>query len=72
MNKKRILAICGLLLIAGLYIATIIFALIDSPAANNFLMASLFCTIVFPAVIYGYILLLKASKRSDSKKDSET
>lgn len=56
---KRILAIAGLVLIAGLYAATIICALIDSPFARSCLIASLFCTIVVPVVIYAFLMITK-------------
>lgn len=59
MPLKRILAIAGLILIAGLYAVTIVCALIDSPFARSCLIASLFCTIVVPAVIYGFLVITK-------------
>ena len=67
MTPRRILAILALILIAGLYAATIVFALIDSPFAKNCLMASLFCTIVVPAVIYGFLVITR--QISGSRKD---
>lgn len=74
MNKKRITAIVILVIIALLYLATLIFALIDSPFAQSCLMASLFCTIVLPAVSYVYIRLiqgLKEHKRSENLESDE-
>ena len=70
MNKKRIAAIIGLILIGLLYLATLALAFLDSPFARNCLMASLFCTIVVPAVLYGYITFLGSgsSKRQEESK----
>lgn len=59
MTPRRILAIIALVLIACLYAATIVFALIDSPFAKSCLMAALFCTIVVPAVIYGFLVITR-------------
>ncbi len=59
MAPRRILAILALILIACLYAATIVFALIDSPFARSCLMAALFCTIVVPAVIYGFLVITR-------------
>ena len=59
MTPRRILAIVVLVLIACLYAATIVFALIDSPFAKSCLMAALFCTIVVPAVIYGFLVITR-------------
>lgn len=69
MNKKRIAATVVLVLIALLYAATLIFAVIDSPFAKSCLMASLFCTIVLPVIAYVYIRLIENLK--DRKHESE-
>ena len=71
MNKKRVAAITGLCLIGIMYIATIVFALMDSPFTRSCLMASLFCTIVIPVVIYAYLMLLNIINRN-AHEDSET
>ncbi len=68
MNKKRIAAIVVLVLIALLYLATLIFAVIDSPLAKSCLMAALFCTIVLPVIAYVYLKLIENLK---SRKNSE-
>lgn len=62
MKYKRYLAFIAVILILLLYASTILFALIDSPLAQSLLLASLFCTIVIPAVLYGYYILLKYTK----------
>ena len=60
MNHKRGLALFAALLLLLLYAASIVFAVIGSPLAQSLLMASLFCTIVVPAVLYGYMVLLRS------------
>ena len=62
-NLKRILALLGVLLLLGLYAATFVFALMDSPAAGGWFKASLFCTIVVPAVLYGYYVAVRYLRR---------
>lgn len=71
MKKKRIGAICILALIALLYLATIIFALIDSPFAKSCLMAALFCTIVVPVMAYVYMRLIQYlnNRRTDYENE---
>ncbi len=82
MTPRRILAIIALVLIACLYAATIVFALIDSPFARSCLMAALFCTIVVPAVIYGFLVITRqisgdgrepkdAQKETQNKEDAQ-
>lgn len=63
MKSKRILALTGAVILIALYVSSIIFALMDSPLAENLLLASLFCTIVIPAVLYGYAVALRYFKR---------
>lgn len=70
MTKKRIAAIGALILIGLLYLAALILAFIDSPFARSCLMAALFCTIVVPAVVYGYVVLL-GRKREDNTKENQ-
>ena len=65
MKLKRILAIAALLLIGVLYAASLVFALMDSPFARSCLMAALFCTIVVPAVIYGFLVVTGALRKKD-------
>lgn len=60
---KRILAWTGVILLAGMYAATLVFALIDSPWAEGWLKASLLMTLVVPALLYAYILTYKLLKK---------
>ena len=62
MKSKRILALTGAVILIALYVSSIIFALMDSPLAENLLLASL-CTIVIPAVLYGYAVALRYFKK---------
>lgn len=65
MNKKvkQILAILAIIMLVGLYIATFIFALMDSPNSGRLFQACLFATIGVPILlwiyIWGYGLLIK-------------
>lgn len=68
-KKRRIFATAALVLIALLYIATLVFAFLDHPLAKNCLIASLFCTIVVPVFIYVYIGITRYF--SNKAKDSD-
>ncbi len=59
MNLRRILALAGVFIILFLYGAALVLALAGGPGSLDLLLAALFCTIVIPAVIYGYEILLK-------------
>lgn len=71
MNKKRIGAIIALLLIAGLYLAALVLAFTDSPFARSCLMAALFCTIVVPAILYAYLMLLRFLQPKDQNRTQD-
>lgn len=67
-NLKRILAIIGIFFLMALYIATFIFALMDSPEAGGYFKASLFCTVAVPVLAYGYIIVYRALKGRGSRR----
>lgn len=54
MNRKakQVLAIIGIVIIAALYIVTLILALIGNENTRPFFMASIICTILVPVVLY--------------------
>ena len=56
---KRMLAFIGIILLLGLYAATLITSFMASPAANALFIASLVCTGFIPVAIYIFIWLLK-------------
>ena len=56
-NAKRILALAAAILLFGMYLSTLIFALIGSPHSIDLLWASIACTIVLPVLLYGYMLV---------------
>lgn len=59
---QRMLAIIGVILILAMYGATLVFALSDNPNATGWMMASVFCTIAVPVVIYAYMMIYKNLK----------
>ncbi len=72
LKKRRIMAIVGVVLLIGLYITTLIAALLSSEASAGLFQASLFLSFVIPVIIYAYTLLYKLlhpeEKDSDNKK----
>ena len=67
---KRILALAGALLLVALYACTLIFALMESPAASGLLAASVAATIQIPVLLYGYILIARLVKEHDRDNDA--
>ncbi len=64
-NLKRLLAIIGVVLLAGMYVLTLIFALTDNSNSGNMLMASLFATVFVPILLYAITLVWKWTRRKD-------
>ncbi len=56
---KRIFAIIAIVLLAGLYLSTLIFSLMDSDLAFGMFKASLFMTFAIPFILYAMILIYK-------------
>jgi hypothetical protein len=68
MNKiKRILALIGALLLAALYISTLVFALSGSDNYMNLLMASIYATIVIPVLLWAYTLIYRLLRKNDDE-----
>ncbi len=68
---KRIAALIGAAILIGLYAATFIFAIMDSPHAENYFKASLFATVFIPVLLYGMILIYKQLKKDNSKANPD-
>ena len=64
-KTKRILAIIGIILLAGMYISTLVFAFIDHSKTLWMLKSSVACTILVPVLLYAYTLVYKLLKKDD-------
>lgn len=64
-KAKRILALTGAILLVCLYAATLVFALMDSPAASGLLKAAVASTILVPVLLYAFILVARLLNRND-------
>ena len=70
-KSKRILALAGAVILIALYISTLIFALIDHPAATDLLKASVAATILLPVLMYAFILVYRLSHRNDDDNQDQ-
>lgn len=62
-TSVRVLALIGVVLLAALYITTLVLALSNKPNASNLLMASVAATILIPALIYVYQFIYRLIKQ---------
>lgn len=70
---KRILALAGVVFIIGLYLVTLVSAVLATPATKDFFRISLTATIIIPLIIYIYMLVyrLLSKNRQDDDKEQE-
>ena len=66
-HVKQILALLGAVLLAALYIFTLIFALSDSPLFFDLLKISVAATILLPVLLYACILFARLNHRDDDE-----
>lgn len=69
---KKITAIIGIVILCGLYIATLIAALFTSPQAPQLFKACVYATIAVPVMFYAYLLMYRILKKKadDSKYEA--
>lgn len=65
-KTKQILAVIGIVLLAGLYLSTLILAVLGKEFFQLF-MASIVSTIMIPVLIWAYTFLYRLSKRRYGK-----
>ena len=56
---KRIAAIIGIALLVGMYMATLILAILNNDLTQRFFTASIICTVVIPVLIWVYQWIYK-------------
>ncbi|MBR3401713.1 MAG: hypothetical protein IKG67_05670 [Parasporobacterium sp.] len=66
-NKaKRILALIGIIILAGLYITTLLLAVFGNENTQSWFMASIACTVIVPIMIWVISWLYKMLKKDVS------
>ena len=58
-NIKRVAAMAGVLLLVGLYVATLVSACLVTPATKNLFLASTVATVMIPILLYALQLIYK-------------
>ena len=58
-KAKKILAVLVIILLVGLYISTLVFALMDSELSFRLLQISIFSTVAVPVILYVCNMLYK-------------
>ena len=59
---KQITALIGVIALAGLYVSTLVLALIGSAEAINLLKVAVYATIVLPVLLWAYSFIYRMMK----------
>ena len=70
-NSKQIVAICGVLLLALLYIVTLIVAIFDGSESGRWFMICIFATVAVPILLWIYIWMYGKLTGKPTIADSE-
>lgn len=70
-DRRRVFAIIGIVILVGMYAMTMVFALMKSPQAKALLMASIYCTIAVPVILYGIILITRNARNRRNPEDPD-
>jgi len=62
---KQIAAIVGIVLLVGLYVLTLISAILSTPQAASLFQACIYCTITVPCLIWGFEIIYRILKGDD-------
>lgn len=68
-KAERIAALVGVFVLAVMYLTALVCAFINHPMAQFMMMASLFCTITIPVLLYVFTMFFKKKK---DRNTSET
>ena len=64
-NGRRIGAIAGIVILLLMYLLTLYAAITAKPYANGLFMASAFCTVVIPILIYAFLVVCRMFRKDD-------
>ena len=67
-RAKQVLAVLGIVLLVALYVATLIFAIIDNPQTYTLLGISIGATIVIPVMLWVMGIFLRIAKKDDKEE----
>lgn len=66
-KAKRVLAIIGIIVLVGLYLTTLVCAIFARDNVMNFLMASIYATVIIPVLIWAYTFIYKLTGKNSEK-----
>ena len=68
-KARQLLAILGIVILVGMYVATLVCALSGSENFMSMLMASIYASAVIPVLIWALTFLYKLMKKDDTTEE---
>lgn len=68
---KQIIALAGVIILIGLYVSTLVLALIGSEQATRLFWAAIYATVVLPVLLWAYSFIYKLLKNNYSEEARE-
>lgn len=69
---KRLLATIGIILLASMYLITLLCAIFDVSSSMFLFRACVTCTILIPILLWGYMVIYRLAKGKNEKELEET
>ena len=70
-NKtRRVFALIAVVLLGGLYVAALVFAIMDNPISTQLLKGTFLLTLAVPVLLYIYTLMIKKAKERRMNRET--
>lgn len=63
-KKKQVLAMIAIVLLAGMYVSSLVLAFINTETARTLLKISFICTLTIPVIIYILMMMFRLTHRN--------
>lgn len=68
---KQIVCLLGAILLAGIYLCTLIFSITDQTQSKSWLSASLYASFAIPIFLYAFLLITRLLDRRNKEGEEE-
>ncbi len=65
---KQIMAVTAIIIILGLYLTTLVLAILGNSVSHSLFLASLYATVIVPAMLYIFLWMAKLLRGEDTTR----
>jgi hypothetical protein len=69
---KQMLAVLGIILLVGLYVATLLCAIFDRTETMSMFRAAVYATVIIPVLLWAYIMIYRLVTGHDNHDEDES